>query len=89
MISNRTSALTNPLEEYSLQKRIDTWDMIIVDTWYKYPLGSGLGSVGYAHSLYFQLLGEAGYPGLGLYLIILFLICRRAIILIKNLVTSK
>jgi len=85
MISNRVSALTNPLEEYSLQKRLATWQMIMNDTKHKYPMGSGLGTASYAHSLYFQLLGETGYLGIGIFLSILFIIGRRGIILLRAL----
>lgn len=72
MIKNRTQALANPLQEYSVQKRMSTW----VGIWYyslRYPLGRGTGTTGYAHSYYFLTLGETGFPGVLLFLAILVL----------------
>ena len=83
MIKNRTQALTNPLQEYSLQKRMEIW----VDIWhgsFNHRLGKGMGSSGYAHSYYFQLLGEAGFPGLILYFSILLLLFRRGFFIVRN-----
>ncbi len=83
MIKNRTQALTNPLQEYSLQKRMEIW----TDIWngsFVQPLGKGMGTSGYAHSYYFQLLGEAGFPGIALYLTILIILFRRCFIILKN-----
>jgi O-antigen ligase len=71
MIRNRTSALANPLQEYSIQKRMQIWGEI----WYfavRKPLGRGQGTHGYAHSYYFQILGEIGFPGILAFLGILF-----------------
>jgi hypothetical protein len=76
MIRNRTSALANPLQEYSVQKRIQTWVYIWNQT-LKFPFGVGQGTTGYAHSLYFQVLGETGFPGLLLFLSILLLSFRQ------------
>ncbi len=70
MITNRTSALANPLQEYSVQKRVDTWATIIA-TSFVFPLGKGQGTTGYAHSYFFQVLGEIGYPGLILFISLL------------------
>ncbi|MEO7426830.1 MAG: hypothetical protein ABI036_16710 [Fibrobacteria bacterium] len=70
MITNRTAALANPLQEYSVQKRVETWSGIIFTSLY-YPLGKGQGTTGYAHSYYFLVLGEIGYPGLICFLAIL------------------
>lgn len=69
MIANRTRALANPLQEYSVQKRLQIWGNI----WYyalRHPLGRGQGTTGYAHSYYFQVLGEIGFPGLVVFLLI-------------------
>jgi hypothetical protein len=83
MIRNRTQALANPLKEYSMQKRLQTWSYIWNRAVHQ-PFGHGTGTTGYAHSFYFQLLGEAGFPGLLLFLAILFLSFRRGFRLIAS-----
>ncbi len=70
MIKNRTSGLSDPLAEYSVQKRISTWTSIYIESRIV-PFGKGQGTTGYAHSYYFQVLGEIGYPGILLFLSIL------------------
>jgi hypothetical protein len=70
MIKNRTAALANPLQEYSVQKRMETWTEIVYTSFYV-PFGKGQGTTGYAHSYYFLVLGEIGYPGLLCFLAIL------------------
>jgi O-antigen ligase len=72
MIKNRTRALANPLQEYSVQKRMQTWGFIWQQTLHR-PLGVGTGTTGYAHSFYLQTLGETGFPGLALFLAMLWL----------------
>lgn len=76
MIKNRTRALANPLQEYSVQKRMQTWGFIWLQTLHR-PLGSGTGTTGYAHSFYFQTLGESGFPGIILFLIMLWMTFQR------------
>ena len=71
MITNRTAALANPLQEYSVQKRMETWNGILF-TSLIFPFGKGQGTTGYAHSYYFLVLGEIGYPGLICFLAIVF-----------------
>ncbi|MDB5106956.1 MAG: hypothetical protein JWP91_4645 [Fibrobacteres bacterium] len=71
MITNRTAALANPLQEYSVQKRMETWTGILY-TSLVFPFGKGQGTTGYAHSYYFLVLGEIGYPGLICFLAIVF-----------------
>ncbi len=70
LITQRTAALANPLQEYSVQKRISIWTEILHSSM-KFPFGRGQGTHGYAHSYYMQILGEAGFPGLLLFLVIL------------------
>jgi hypothetical protein len=70
LITQRTAALANPLQEYSVQKRISIWAEILFFS-IKYPFGRGQGTHGYAHSYYLQVLGEAGYPGILLFLTLL------------------
>lgn len=83
MIKNRTQALANPLQEYSLQKRMQTWGYIWVTT-LKHPFGQGQGTTGYAHSFYFQILGESGFAGIALFLTILVMTYKRAFAVIRR-----
>ncbi|HKP96783.1 MAG TPA: hypothetical protein VJ385_13580 [Fibrobacteria bacterium] len=83
MITNRTAALANPLQEYSVQKRMETWMGIIYTSFY-FPLGKGQGTTGYAHSYYFLVLGEIGYPGFLCFLAILFVGFYRGMKVIAN-----
>lgn len=83
MIKNRTAALANPLQEYSVQKRMATWLSIFYDS-KSHPFGKGQGSTGYAHSYYFQVLGEIGYPGVCLFLVLLFVGFYRAFTVIAK-----
>jgi len=65
LVTERTSAISNPFEEYSLLSRLSLWKYLI--TLSAYPphalLGRGVGSLN-ADSLYFTYLAEFGYPGL-------------------------
>jgi O-antigen ligase len=83
MIKNRTAALANPLQEYSVQKRMETWMGIIYTSFY-FPLGKGQGTTGYAHSYYFLVLGEIGYPGFLCFLTILWVGFYRGMKVISN-----
>jgi hypothetical protein len=83
MITNRTAALANPLQEYSVQKRMETW-LGIIYTSFVFPLGKGQGTTGYAHSYYFLVLGEIGYPGLICFLAIVFVGFYRGMKVIGN-----
>ena len=83
MIKNRTQALANPLQEYSLQKRLQTWGLIWMMVLRK-PFGNGQGSAGYAHSFYFQVLGEIGFPGIILFLCLLYMAFSRGFKVIKE-----
>jgi hypothetical protein len=84
LITSRTKALANPLQEYSIQKRMEIWGEI----WFfavLNPLGRGQGTHGYAHSYYFQVLGEIGFPGLIAFFVILFFGFKRGFqILARN-----
>ncbi len=83
MIKNRTAALANPLQEYSVQKRMETWTGIIYNSFY-HPFGKGQGTTGYAHSYYFLVLGEIGYPGLICFLAILIFAFYRGMAVINR-----
>ncbi len=83
LITNRTEALANPLGEYSIQKRFQIWQEI----WYfavRNPLGRGQGTNGYAHSYYFQVLGEIGFPGLFVFLVLIFLGFKRGFQIVRQ-----
>jgi hypothetical protein len=65
LITERSTALTNPFEEHSLLSRIALWKELLVyskDPVYFF-LGRGVGTLK-ADSLYFTYLAEFGYPGL-------------------------
>ncbi len=82
MVKERVQAVSNPMQEYSLLKRMDTWKGI----WnysFTYPLGRGQNTTGYAHSYYFQILGETGYPGLLFFLAILCLFFHRGFYVVR------
>ena len=83
MITNRTAALANPMQEYSVQKRMETWAGIIFMSKF-YPLGKGQGTTGYAHSYYFLVLGEIGYPGLLAFLLLLIVAFYRGLKIISH-----
>jgi cell division protein FtsW (lipid II flippase) len=65
LITERSTALSNPFEEHSLLSRIALWKDLLVYS--KDPvcffLGRGVGALK-ADSLYFTYLAEFGYPGL-------------------------
>lgn len=81
MIKNRTAALANPLQEYSVQKRMETWAGILYASYF-YPFGKGQGTTGYAHSYYFLVLGEIGYPGLFCFLAIVIIAFYRGFVIL-------
>jgi hypothetical protein len=83
MITNRTAALANPLQEYSVQKRMTTW-VGIMYTSLQFPLGKGQGTTGYAHSYYFLILGEIGFPGLIVFLAIVIMAFYRGMTVIAK-----
>lgn len=64
LVANRTSALYNPLQEYSFLSRVMLWKQIFAES--RDPilavLGRGLGTLK-ADSLYMTYLAEFGYPG--------------------------
>ncbi len=72
LVTNRTTALTSPLEEHSFVSRVALWKNLLV--WSSNPelaiMGRGLGALK-ADSLYFTYLAEFGYPGVILIIIVL------------------
>ena len=72
----RMSTITHPYEETSAEGRIEVWTWTM-DFAKDHPLGGGfdvyrLNEYGRAfHSIYFQVLGEHGYVGLAIYLLLL------------------
>ena len=65
LVTERTSAISNPFEEYSFLSRVNLWKYIL--TMSADPvtalLGKGVGAFN-ADSLYFTYLAELGYPGM-------------------------
>jgi len=74
LVSNRASALYDPLGEHSFLSRLKLWKDLIA--YANDPililLGRGLGCLN-ADSLYFTYLAEFGYPGMA-YIIFLFIV---------------
>jgi hypothetical protein len=85
LITNRTSAITNPLGEYSLLSRIALWQYLIYLT--QDPtvalMGRGLGALK-ADSLYFTYLAEFGYPGMLFIIMIIVLFVKRGMHIIDT-----
>lgn len=77
LVKQRLSAVTNPLQEHSMESRLALWKMIF---YYSTEpamglFGRGLGQLS-ADSLYVTYLAEFGYPGFFLLLWILIAIVR-------------
>jgi hypothetical protein len=85
LITNRASAITNPLGEYSLLSRIALWQYLIYLT--QDPtmalMGRGLGALN-ADSLYFTYLAEFGYPGMLYIIAIIVLFIKRGMKIIDT-----
>lgn len=78
LVTERTNALANPFQEYSMVSRMELWKVIVfssVDPQLGI-FGRGLGVIS-ADSLYMTYLANFGYPGL-------FLIVAIIVIFIKN-----
>ncbi|MBN1758694.1 MAG: hypothetical protein JW863_10270 [Chitinispirillaceae bacterium] len=65
LVTERTSAISNPFEEYSFLSRVNLWKYILSMSVQPVNalLGKGVGAFN-ADSLYFTYLAELGYPGL-------------------------
>jgi hypothetical protein len=86
-VSNRMSAIYNPLEEHSFLSRLMHWRDLLVyslDPAHAF-LGRGLGAQK-ADSLYFTYLAEFGYPGMIFIIIILIVFISKGFTLVD---TSK
>ena len=77
LVTDRVSALTNPLQERSMIARSVMWKFVL-ETSLQLPMGPmgwGMGSFN-AHSYYFSTLYDLGYFGLFLLVMVLFRIFR-------------
>jgi hypothetical protein len=77
LVTDRVSALTNPLQERSMIARSTMWKFVL-ETSLQLPMGPmgwGMGSFN-AHSYYFSTLYDLGYFGLFLLCMVLFRIFR-------------
>jgi hypothetical protein len=65
LVTERTSALSNPFGEHSFLSRLSMWRLILTTSTQPINafLGRGVGALG-ADSLYFTYLSEFGYPGI-------------------------
>ena len=65
LVTERTSAISNPFEEYSFLSRVNLWKYILSMSLnpVNATMGKGVGAFN-ADSLYFTYLAELGYPGL-------------------------
>ncbi|MBD3421124.1 MAG: hypothetical protein GF398_13490 [Chitinivibrionales bacterium] len=85
LVANRTSAISNPFEEYSFMSRITLWREILMLS--SDPImalmGRGTGAFK-ADSLYFTYLAEFGYPGLFLMIFILVLFILKGLEMIDH-----
>lgn len=79
LVTERTSALSNPFEEHSLLSRISLWKYLLDLS--RLPemalLGRGVGALN-ADSLYVTYLAELGYPGM------IFIVWLLAFFIIKS-----
>ena len=89
----RMDTLHNVSADSSFEGRVQAWHVAYWYANAHFPFGAGFYSLQVpqlwhqfypdsvqhaAHSIYFQVLGEHGYPGLAIYLVILFLALRNA-----------
>lgn len=65
LVTERTSAIANPFEEYSFLSRVNLWMFILHRSTdpIRALMGQGVGTFN-ADSLYFTYLAELGYPGM-------------------------
>ena len=86
LISDRSAALVNPMEEHSFVSRLATWRMIVACTGDPAMalFGRGLGAFS-ADSLYFTYLAEFGYPGLIFIVVLLIVLIAKAFSLLNTL----
>ena len=95
---DRVNTLSSPTEDASFQSRLMSWKVSYFYAVDHFPFGAGFYAINLpevyntyfpgatthaAHSIYFQILGEQGFPGLVLYLIILLLAFRNCYLIRK------
>jgi len=71
-VKERLSAMVSPFQEYSMVNRFTMWRTIIEHSFWlpQGPFGWGMGSFD-AHSYYFSIFSDIGYPGIFLLLVIM------------------
>jgi hypothetical protein len=77
LVTERTNAISNPFQEYSLLSRIALWKLIfqMSSDLQLALLGRGVGALN-ADSLYITYLSEFGYPGMILIIAIFFIFIK-------------
>jgi putative inorganic carbon (HCO3(-)) transporter len=95
----RVDTLTDVASDASFQGRVTAWQVATYVAVDRFPFGAGFyapqlqsifnhyfpGEITHAaHSIYFQVLGEHGFIGLALYLLILVLALRNASIILRQ-----
>lgn len=95
----RVNTMDNAQADQSVQGRLTAWSVAFNYAADHFPLGAGFAGpqrravynyyypnaeTHAAHSIYFQVLGEHGFPGLGLYLLIAGLSLRNTRMVIKR-----
>lgn len=73
-VTDRASAVYNPLQEHSLLSRLVLWKLLLTQTREPFIIlmGRGLGALK-ADSIYFTYLAEFGYPGM-IFIITIFIL---------------
>jgi hypothetical protein len=85
LVTERTNALSNPFQEYSMVSRMALWKFIVSSS-FDLQLGffgRGLGVIS-ADSLYMTYLANFGYPGLFLVVAIIIIFIRNGFLVIDN-----
>jgi hypothetical protein len=85
LVTSRASAVTNPLQEYSMLSRMTLWKFLFTSSFSLEHglLGRGLGTLN-ADSLYFTYLAEFGYPGLFFILFIIFVFIKQGFTMLST-----
>jgi len=95
----RLNTISNPGSDMSFMGRVNAWTVALEVASDRFPLGAGFAApqltqifnqylpgeiARAAHSIYFQVLGEHGFIGLALYLLILVLALRNTGVIMRQ-----
>jgi hypothetical protein len=85
LVTDRTSALTDPLQEHSFQSRLYLWNLLLKTSIHPiyFFVGHGTGTIR-ADSLYFDYLGQYGYPGMIFIIWLIVVFVRKGLYVIDN-----